>query len=191
MLEQEATCSKQARSKILLLVLASACNITLVYNPLIVTNTTEGNTALTIQILLFHRYKKQLTVQFRMLTWPHWLYSSIQPLTRTFPTVTERAAILLPNIHGYPMHHRVRLRTSRSLGHKIAIHGIFFWAWKMLLAFSMESQHIQILLCILKCRLHLRDIVQKLIKFTTWAAWKILEQWDFYPIYISLFWLEN
>jgi len=38
--------------------------------------------------------------------------------------VTEREAILLPNIHGYPMHHRLRLRVSRSSEHKIPIHRI-------------------------------------------------------------------
>jgi hypothetical protein len=59
MLEQEATSSKNADSgKIILLLLAEACNITLVYNPLIVTNTTKCNTTLTIQILLFHKHKK-------------------------------------------------------------------------------------------------------------------------------------
>ena len=161
MLEQEATCSKQAdRGKIILLILASTSNITLVYNPLIVTNTSECNTTLTIKILLFHKHKKQLTAHTFTLTRQHWLYSSIQSFSRTFPTVTESEAILLLNIHGYTMHHRLCLRISRSLEHKIAIKGISFWAWKMLMAISMASQRNIISVRILKCRLHLRDTVQ-------------------------------
>jgi len=150
MLEQEATCSKQAeRGKIILLGLASACNLTLVYNPLIVTNTTECNTTLTIPILLFHNHKKQLAAHTFTLTWRHWLYSSIQPLSRTFPTVTESEAILLPNIHGYGMHHRLCLRVWRSLEHKIAIQGISFCAWKMILVIRMKFQRNIISLSIL------------------------------------------
>jgi hypothetical protein len=60
---------------------------------------------------------------------------------------------------------RHRLCALRILEHKIAIIWNFFLGMKNAYGFSMESQHIIISRCILKCRLHLRETVQKSIKF--------------------------